>query len=222
MFIGHFVPAFVAATLPKAPRLGILFIAAQFVDILFFPFVMLGIEHMRIIPGFTATNPMDLYHMPFTHSLIGGAAWAAVFAAVFWSITKSRTGALIGAAVVLSHWLLDVLVHTQDMTLFGGDAKFGLGLWNYPIIEMPLELAITGAALGFYLGRTRAVNGATLRPAWLLGCVLLLAQLYNWFAPPPATFDIGLPLSALAGYALCAWLAFRLDRTRALKGAGEI
>jgi hypothetical protein len=82
MFIGHFAPALVAATHPKAPRLPILFIAGQFVDWLFFGFVLIGVEHMRFKPGATAMNPMDLYHMPLTHSLIGSLAWAAGFAAL--------------------------------------------------------------------------------------------------------------------------------------------
>ena len=222
MFIGHFAPAFVAATIPRAPRLGLLFVAGQLVDFGFFVFVLLGVEHMRIVPGITATNPMDLYHMPFTHSLIGGAAWAAAFAAIFWLITKNRTGAIIAAAVVLSHWLLDILVHRPDMTVFGTAPKLGFGLWNAPLIEMPLELGMTGIALGFYLKRTRAIDGATFTPAWVLGGMLLLVQCYNWFAPPPATYDIGLPLSALLAFMLFAWLAFRLDRTRLLKRAGEI
>jgi hypothetical protein len=216
MFIGHFAPAFVAAAMPKAPRLGLLFVAAQLVDFGFFVFVLLGIEHMRIVPGITATNPMDLYHMPFTHSLIGSAVWALAFAGIIWSMTKNRTGAVIGAVVVLSHWFLDVLVHRPDMTLLGTAPKLGLGLWNTPMIEMPLELGIAGAALGFYLSRTRAVGNATLTPAWVLGGMLLVVQLYNWFAPPPTTYDISLPLSALIAFALFAWLAFRLDRTRTL------
>ncbi len=222
MFIGHFAPAFVAAAMPKAPRLGLLFVAAQLVDFGFFVFVMLGVEHMRIVPGITASNPMDLYHMPFTHSLIGSSVWALAFAGAIWAMTKNRTGAIIGAMVVLSHWFLDILVHRPDMTVLGSAPKLGLGLWNAPIIEIPLELGITGAALGFYLSRIRAIGNATLTPAWVLGGVLLLVQLYNWFAPAPVAYDISLPISALIAFSLFTWLAFRLDRTRMLKGAGEI
>ncbi len=222
MFIGHFAPAFVGAAMPKAPRLGMLFIAGQLVDFGFFIFALLGVEHMRIVPGITATNPMDLYHMPFTHSLIGGAAWAAVFAGVIWIMTKNRTGAIIGAMVVLSHWFLDVLVHRPDMTVMGSAPALGLGLWNMPLIEMPLELGMTGAAFGFYMSRTRAVGNATMRPAWILAGMLLLVQLYNWLAPQPTTYDTSLPISALVAFTLFIWLAFRLDRTRTPKGAGEI
>jgi membrane-bound metal-dependent hydrolase YbcI (DUF457 family) len=222
MFIGHFAPALIAATHRKAPRLSLLFVAAQLVDIGFFVFVMLGVERMRIVPGITAMNPMDLYHMPYTHSLLGGAAWGLGYAVFLWLLLKNRSAALIGFAVVLSHWFLDLIVHRADMTLLGGELKLGFGLWNYPMIEMPLELALTGGALAIYLIKTQSVDGASNRPAWILGATLMIVQLYNWFAPQPTTMDASLPVMALVAFGLFIWLAFRLDRTRTTKGAGEI
>ena len=41
--------------------------SVQLVDIAWSILVLLGIEKLRIVPGFTATNPLDLYYMPFTH-----------------------------------------------------------------------------------------------------------------------------------------------------------
>jgi hypothetical protein len=32
-------------------------------------FVLLDIEKVRIVSGITATNPLDLYHMRYTHML---------------------------------------------------------------------------------------------------------------------------------------------------------
>ena len=80
MFIGHFAPALVAATHPKAPNLGVLFVGAQLIDFGFFVFVLAGIEHLRIVPGITAMNSLDLYSMPYTHSLAGSVVWGAGFA----------------------------------------------------------------------------------------------------------------------------------------------
>jgi membrane-bound metal-dependent hydrolase YbcI (DUF457 family) len=225
MFIGHFAPAFIAASHPKAPRLGTLFIAAQLVDIAFFSFVMMGIENMRIVPKITATNPMDLYFMPFTHSLLGSALWGLALATVIAIFSKNRIAAQLSFLVVVSHWFLDVLVHRADMTVLGSAPKMGFGLWNHPLIEMPLELVLTGVALGYYLIRTRRQDGATHAPAWILGSALLLVQLYNWLSPEPTDMDMSLPLSALLAYGLFIWLAYRLDKTRiykaAIKGAGE-
>ncbi len=64
MFIGHWAPAFIAAAHPKAPRLGTLFVAGQLVDFGFFGLMLLGVEKMRLDPGISVMNPMDLYHMP--------------------------------------------------------------------------------------------------------------------------------------------------------------
>ena len=38
---------------------------------------------------------------------------------------------------------LDLLVHRPDLTLAGDPPKLGLGLWNIPLLEMPLEIALT-------------------------------------------------------------------------------
>ncbi len=112
MFIGHWVPALAVAARRPVPSLGLLFVAAQLVDWAFFAFLLTGVEHMRFAPGISAMNPMDLYHMPYTHSLLGSAVFAAGFGGLIWLVTRDRTGALLAGAVVLSHWFLDLLVHT--------------------------------------------------------------------------------------------------------------
>src|SRR3546814_14853854 len=94
MFVGHFAPALVAATRPHAAGLGTLFVAAQIVDIGFAALLIPGIEAMRIAPGITAMNPMDLYHMPYTHSLLGAALWAALLPPLVGFVTRRRGGAV--------------------------------------------------------------------------------------------------------------------------------
>ena len=121
MFIGHMAPAFAArAITSEAPRLGTLFIAAQLVDIAFFILVLGGIEHLRMVPGITAMNPLDLYHMPYTHSLLGTAAWAIGFAILVALLLRNAVAATWAALVVLSHWLLDWISHRPDMTITPG------------------------------------------------------------------------------------------------------
>ena len=83
MFIGHFAPAFIArGATEEAPKLGALFIGAQLVDWALFLLAILGLEKLRVVPGYTAMVPLDLYHMPYSHSLLGTAAFAFVFAAL--------------------------------------------------------------------------------------------------------------------------------------------
>lgn len=219
MFIGHFAPAMVAATHPKAPGLGTLFVAGQLVDFGFFGLALFGIENFRITPGMTVMNPLDLYDMPYTHSLLGSGIWAFGFALLIWLVTRSKTGAVIGGLVVLSHWLLDLLVHAPDLTLVGAPPKLGLGLWNYPAIEMPLELLITFGALAFYVFRTRSTAPRS-KPALVLLAILLLGlQLFNWFAPEPEAADRGMMITALVAFAVVAAAAAFVGRTRTLKHA---
>lgn len=225
MFIGHWAPALVAATDRRAPSLGVLFIGAQLLDWLFFGFLLVGFEHMRVVPGITAMNPMDLYDMPYTHSLIGAVVWAGLFAVAVWLPKVDSRAALIGGAVVLSHWLLDLIVHRPDLTILGGPPKFGLGLWNAPAIEMPLEVVLTAGALAFYLARTRPRSGRSTIAIFVLVAVLALLQAVNWFGPQASAVTPGTSYLALFAYGLATaaafWLAStrtRLDRTRTAPG----
>ena len=212
MFVGHYSAAFAAAALPKAPKLGTLFVAAQLVDIAFFAFVPLGLEAMRIAPGTSAMNPMDLYRMPYTHSLVGTLLWAAGFAALLRLMIGNWTAGLIGGAVVLSHWFLDTLVHVPDMTLAGQPPKLGLSLWNYPAIEMPLELGLLLGTAWLYARARPAVAKSWALPALI--ALLLVLQAVNWFGPPPVAVDIGLWGLALFIFALAALLASWVARSR--------
>lgn len=218
MFIGHWAPALVAATHPKAPKLGTLFLAGQLVDWAFFAFVLTGAEHMRISPGNSVMNPMDLYHMPYTHSLLGSGVWAAGFAALIWLITKNRTGAVIGGAVVLSHWFLDLLVHIPDLTLWGSPPKLGFGLWNHPAIEMPLELGLTFGALFWFIMKTRAAGSVGRMAPAVLALLLLTIQIINWFGPPPEQPNASAAMVVFGTYGLMTLAAWWVGRHRVHAG----
>ena len=202
-----------AALTPKRPRLALYFIAAQAVDWAFFALLLLGIEDMRVSPGITAMNTMDLYHMPYTHSLLGSAGFAVGFAVLALLVTRDRLASVLAGCVVLSHWLLDLLVHRPDLTLAGHPPKLGLGLWNYPAVEMPLELALTFGALAFFLSRTRGPAG----PAIVLGVLLLALQAVNWFGPEPEAVTPAISITAFFAYALATLGAWWLGHTRRAK-----
>ncbi len=217
MFIGHFAPAMVAATHKDAPRLPLLLIAAQLVDWAFFGLLLIGAEKMRVTPGISVMNSMDLYHMPYTHSLVGSIAFAAAFGLVVSALTRNRMTALIGFAVVLSHWFLDLLVHVKDLTITGQPPKLGLGLWNYPSLEMPLELALSLGALWFCWKRLSLPTGRVT----VLGGLMLALQLFNWFGP--VATDVTAATSLLAFFAfgfitLAGWWAVRRTGSKTLDG----
>ena len=216
MFIGHFAPAMIAARHKGAPSLPVLFIGAQLVDWAFFGLLLTGAEKMRVTPGISAMNPMDLYHMPYTHSLLGSAIFALVFGVLIFAATRNRTGALIAAAVVLSHWFLDLLVHVPDLTLAGSPPKLGLGLWNHPSIEMPLELALTFGSLWLYA----KIAKPKVLPLTSLAGVLLLLQAVNWFGPVEPEVTAGTSLLAFFAFGLATLLAWWVYRSESRKQAG--
>ncbi len=211
MFIGHWAPALAVAARRTAPGLGTLFIAGQLIDWAFFGLLLAGVEHMRFSPGISAMNPMDLYHMPYTHSLLGSLGFAAAFAALVWLASRDRLAALLGGTVVLSHWLLDLLVHVPDLTLAGSPPKLGLGLWNHPWAEMPLELGLTFGALWLY---ARARRPAPLRLG-VLAAILLLLQGVNWFAPAEPQVTAGTSLLAFFAYGLATLAAWWMGKSAA-------
>lgn len=219
MFIGHFAPAFVAAAVsPQNPRLGTMFVAAQLIDWGFFALALVGVENMRIDPAASVMVPFDLYDMPYTHSLIGAAIWAAAcLGAVAIHQRNLAFGALAGL-VVLSHWLLDWVVHVPDLTLDGTPPKLGLGLWDYPWVAIPLELTLTVGAFVFYMRRTRGPAGP---PAVLLGALLLL-QAVNWFAPHPDSAGPFLYVQALIAYAVLTALAVWVGENRWFRKRGSL
>ena len=209
MFIGHWAPALAAGAVRKKPGLATLFIAAQLVDWLFFGFLLLGWEHMRISPGISVMNPMDLYDMPASHSLKGALGWALVMFGLVWLVTKDRTAGVFAAAIVVSHWLLDLLVHVPDLTITGYPPKLGLGLWNYPWIEMPLELGITFGALWYYAKKRRPAEGRV----YALGLILLVLQAVNWFGPVASEVTAGTSLLAFFAYGLATWAAWWMGKS---------
>jgi len=219
MFIGHFAPAFVAAAVgPRAPKLATVFIAAQLVDWGFFTLAFFGVERMRVEPGATAMVPFDLYHIPFTHSLVGTLVWALLFAVIVMIWQRNAFAGFLSGLVVFSHWILDWISHRPDLTIAGGEAQYGLGLWNYPAIAMPLELMITVAAFIFYVRRTRGPIGP---PMLLLG-VLLVLQAFNWFGPEPTVAGAFLYAQALLAFAILTALAWWVGDNRWYKRRGGL
>jgi hypothetical protein len=210
MFVGHYGVSYVAKRIDDSIPLWVLFVAVQLVDILWAPLVLLGVEKVRIVPGFTATNPLDLYYMPYTHSLVAALLWSAV-AIVAYRLLAHRSGlggSLLVGLAVLSHWVLDFVVHRPDLPLYDNAAKVGLGLWNRPVLAFGLEAALLFGGLALFLGRRPA------RPVPMVafGLAMLAIQATVFFGPPPAS-GAAIAANALAAYGIFAlvvwWLADR-------------
>lgn len=216
MFVGHYGPGFAAKALQKSIPLWILFLAVQLVDVVWAILVLLGVEKVRIVPGITVTNPLDLYYMPYTHSLIGALLWSAAALVIY--RFASRLGnwftAGVVAAAVFSHWVLDLLVHRPDLPLYDNTMKVGLGLWNYPVIASALEAALLFGGMFLYLRVTKPIGRGGRYGMIIFGVVMLAVQFSVFFGPPPPS-DKAVAMMALVSYFAFAGVAYWLERKRA-------
>ena len=205
MFIGHFAAAFAAKRAAPRASLGALFAAAQLPDLLWPLFLLAGWERVRIAPGDTAFTPLAFEHYPWSHSLATVAGWAALFGGGYLLATRDRRGALVVAALVVSHWVLDAVTHRPDLPLTpGGASRVGLGLWNSVPTTIVVEALLFAAGLAVYARRTEArdrVGGAGL---WALAGTLLLIYLGNVFGPPPPAVT-PIAWAGLGIWLLVAW-----------------
>ena len=216
MFVGHYGVSFAAKRADRSVPLWVLFLAVQLLDVIWAPLILLGIERVRIVPGITASNPLDLYYMPYTHSLVAAALWSVAAAVGYRYLAQpvSRRAPLVVGVAVFSHWVLDFIVHRPDLPLYDNSVKFGLGLWNAPALAFGLEAGLLFGGLWLCLGERMARSAGTLG----FGGLMLGIQAYILFGPPPAS-DRAAATTALVAYALFAvaiwWLQ---DRRR----VGEI
>jgi hypothetical protein len=204
----------------NAIPLWILFVAVQLLDVFWSIFVLLGIEKVRIAPGITATNPLDLYYMPYTHSLLGAMLWSIAAGVTYYVFRRAEgwsAGAIVGAAV-LSHWVLDWLVHRPDLPLYDNSFKVGLGLWNHPAFAFTLEIAVLFGGMGLYMKTTKAVALSGRFGIVIFGFVMLAVQAYVFFGPPPAS-DKAAAITALVSYLAFAGIAYWLEGKRAPRAA---
>lgn len=209
MFVGHYGPALAGKTIAKAVPLWAFFLAVQFVDVLWGIFIANGIEHVRIVPGFTEANPLDLYDMPITHSLPGALGWS-VLAGLAWMVLaprQKRAGALAIGLAVFSHWLLDLVVHVPDLELWPGGMRVGFGLWNNYPVALAVEFGVLLGGFVLYLRMTAAKGLIGRIWPWVFMALLALAEFANHAAPIPEDMEMAgymgtatfLVLTALAG-----------------------
>jgi hypothetical protein len=205
MFVGHYGPSLGLRHASGGVPLWVLFLAAQLVDIAWSLLVLAGVEKVRITPGFTASSPLDLYYMPYTHSLTASAVWAVVAGALA-SFVWGRRGGLVVGLCVIAHWLLDLPVHVSDLPLWGDAHKVGLGLWNRPVIAFVLEAVVLCLGAAFYARHARSQAAV-----WIFAAVMLAVQMTSFVTPPPAEPGqfVAMALSSYLAFAAAAWFVER-------------
>lgn len=181
MIAGHFgFAALVKARERQAP-LWALMLATVWLDVVFVPLYLAGIETIEWVPGTHGGYGAGIIHADYTHSLVGAVLISALFGIAFGVAWGRRTGMVL-ALVGVSHWLLDLIVHRHDMPLLPGHSapKLGFGLWQWPWGAASAELVLVVLGAWFYWQAARAVSvsaGAGTRRAHLAGALILAGGL---------------------------------------------
>ena len=213
MFVGHYGVSYAARRVERRVPLWVWFLAVQWMDIVWSVLVLLGIEKLRIVPGFTEANALDLYYMPYTHSLPGSIVLSFVLGAIVAGFTPGNraTTLLLVAAASFSHWVLDLLVHVPDLPLYDNAAKVGFGLWRHVMVSFPLELIVLGLGAWLYARATTFASAKGRHVFWAFAVFLAAGQVYANFGPPPSSPE-AMAVIALAFYAVLALLAAGVER----------
>ena len=186
MFIGHFGAGLAAKKIDNKISLGTLFLASQFIDLLWQIFLLLGIEKVKIEPGNTAFTPLNFISYPYSHSFFGVLIWSLLFGAIYFAFRKNIKSAILLAGLVMSHWILDLITHRPDLQLIPWiDLKVGFGLWNSVLFTILIEGVIFGVGSYFYIKSTKSVNKKGKIGLWSLLIFLVVIYLMNIFGSPP-------------------------------------
>jgi hypothetical protein len=217
MFVGHYSVAFAVRTEQNKIPLCVLFVAVQFLDYIWATLVLLGIEKLRVIKGFTAGSMLDSYFHPYSHSLITAILWSGVAALCYkllchwrgYGYTKSA--ALVVGVAVFSHWILDLIAHPRDLPIYDNTAKVGFGLWNYRDPEFALEIALLGLGIALYLARN--VMPAIRKGAVIVfGIAIVVIQIGDTYVPRTALSDKATALGVWIFYTLLVLIAFAVEK----------
>ncbi len=142
MIAGHFgFAALVKSREPTAP-LWSLMLATVWLDWVFAPLLALHLEFIEPLhPGYGGL----IIHADYTHSILGALLLAAVLGLAFLPRWGRRVATVV-ALVVMSHWMLDLIVHRPDVPILPGNVgnlpRFGFGLWTLPKVSAVLELLL--------------------------------------------------------------------------------
>jgi len=213
MFIGHFAVGLGGKNAAPQVKLGTLFMAAQFLDLLWPAFLILGFEHVKIDPGNTAFTPLDFYDYPLSHSLLTSIGWSVLFGGIYFYLKKNLRNSLILGTAVFSHWLLDFFTHRPDLPLAPGIQYYlGLGLWNSITGTILVEGTLFVTAIITYTKFTKPIDRTGNFAFWGMMALLLFSYIANIASPPPPTM-MAIAYAGLAQWLFIAW-GYWIDRHR--------
>ena len=164
-----------------------MFIAVQFLDLIWPLFVLIGLESFEIQEGITKLTPLDFTNYPYSHSLLMSIVWGILFGLGYYLVKKNTRNAILLGALVFSHWVLDLLTHRPDLPLSPfGDTKVGFGLWNYPVVEIILEFGLFISGTYWYYTSVKPKRKIAF---WSLISLLGIIHILNILGPPPPSIE---------------------------------
>jgi hypothetical protein len=187
MFIGHYAVGFASKRFAPKTSLGSLILAPLWLDVLWPFFLLTGIERASIVPGITKVMPVDLEYYPYSHSLVASIFWGTLLGGLYFFLRKNLKASLVIGIGVISHWVLDFLTHRRDLPItLNGEERFGLGLWNFPVIAFLVEAIFFLVCLWLYLKSTSAANPIGRIGLWIYVSVLfgLFCGQFSGIVPP--------------------------------------
>ncbi len=213
MFVGHYGVSFAAKSVKRSVPLWVWFIASQWLDVVWSILILMGVEKVRIVPGFTQANAYDLYYMPYTHSLLGAVALSVILGLVvsLWISGNRLSTFLLVVAVSFSHWILDLIVHVPDLPLYDNSEKVGFSLWRHVMVSFPLELIILGLGSWLYARIQTFASSRARGLFWGFVAILVALQAFLNFGPPPPS-PSAMGLMTITIYAVLALLAAGVER----------
>lgn len=140
--INHAVTALPLKRAFPGTSLALLLVSVQLAELLWLVLTFAGVERVVTEAQVRSVADIHLAHMPWSHSVLAGAALALAGGGLVWRATRSaRTGLAVGLGIA-SHLVLDLLTHAPDIALapWGGGEKLGLGLYaSAPLLAFVLE-----------------------------------------------------------------------------------
>jgi len=200
MFIGHYAVGLASKEFAPRSSLGALIAAPILLDLLWPIFLLLNWEHVSIVPNSNPFLRIQFDSYPISHGLVAVLGWAALYAAIYFGVTRYIAGTIVIWVGVMSHWVLDFIVHQPDLPLAARSRLVGLGVWNHRWLTMALEFAMFAIAIWTYQRRTRAKDKIGLYAFAAFALFLLMAYAGVVFGAAPPS------VKKLAMVTLLTWL----------------
>jgi hypothetical protein len=214
MGVGHAAVALGAVRMAPRVNVGWLIFAALLADSLLGIFALFGLEQAHVPPDYASRHYLT-FTFPYSHGLVPLLLWGTLAGFLLSRMQgEGRTRVfLVIAALVVSHFVLDGLVHVAGLPLAGEHSpKFGLGLWKHMRAELALEtmMAVAGLVIYWRVAGNSAVSRWSVAIFMVLLTALTWTQLFVVTPPVPAQLIPGWIVAPL----VFAAIPFAFDRKR--------